>query len=340
MEGRKVVPPWPSMITFYYYYSYIIMILCWMLTPIVFYIVFTQSKVLKNFKWLILNHLFWCLALETVLALVKPLFLLPVPGGIHVGVFRDVGDFHFTACAAILTFAFAGNCVIGLTATIGSRYMLAFPSPLTEWFSFKITIWCMVIFSLIIYVMLCLAFFPLAQMDVPQIRQWALEYDPFLENYFDEPSFFVVPHWMVDTPSVAVLCLIGFLILISGVFLIFFMYLALKFRSVTAAKLKYSLIMSSIVQVFMTGFLLVIPITFFFVFVAFDIRKSATSTCACLCVIMSHCLVEYFATLYYILPYRKYIKKVIDEKILRKTKNVMIIQISQTNVMSFNPIIK
>ena len=63
------------LILFYFYYSYLTLGLCWILGPVVFYIVLTQSKTIGNFKWLILNHTFWCFCLENLIGIVKPVLL-------------------------------------------------------------------------------------------------------------------------------------------------------------------------------------------------------------------------------------------------------------------------
>lgn len=55
----------------------VVFIITTALTPIIFYIISTQSKGLGNIKYFILNHTFWCYALEVILYLIKPTVLLP-----------------------------------------------------------------------------------------------------------------------------------------------------------------------------------------------------------------------------------------------------------------------
>ena len=40
------------MISFYYYYTYLTMVFSWLITPLIVYVVLTQSKSMKQFKWL------------------------------------------------------------------------------------------------------------------------------------------------------------------------------------------------------------------------------------------------------------------------------------------------
>ena len=66
-----------EVVTFYSYYSTVILVLCWMLAPFVFYAIIAKSKRIGKFKYLILNHCVWCLSLETGLGLIKPVIITP-----------------------------------------------------------------------------------------------------------------------------------------------------------------------------------------------------------------------------------------------------------------------
>lgn len=111
--ASRISPPLPFLVEFYIYYSYFTLTLCWLITPFLFYVIITQSRNLGDFKWLIFNHSFWCLALESLLGLVKPLFLSPAAGGYQVGIFRDYGSFKTCGIAAIFCFIFSSNCILG-----------------------------------------------------------------------------------------------------------------------------------------------------------------------------------------------------------------------------------
>ncbi|KAE9546898.1 hypothetical protein FO519_009890, partial [Halicephalobus sp. NKZ332] len=84
-----------SFIFVYQYYSSFTLCVTWLLAPLTFYIIFTQSKSLGPVKWLLLNHSFWCLMLDTVMGIFKPVFLGEVPGGYVVGLFNNT-DFRAT----------------------------------------------------------------------------------------------------------------------------------------------------------------------------------------------------------------------------------------------------
>lgn len=109
----KILPPTPFLVDIYIYYSYFTLFSCWLIAPILFYAILTQSRNLGNFKWLIFNHSFWCLTLESLLGLVKPVFLSPAAGGFQVGIFRDFGSFKSCGIAAIFCFIFSSNCILG-----------------------------------------------------------------------------------------------------------------------------------------------------------------------------------------------------------------------------------
>ena len=307
--SNRVVEPSPIIVEFYYYFSYFTFVLCWLIAPLLFYVILTQSKKLTSFKWLILNHSFWCLALETLLALVKPLFMSPCAGGIQIGILRDYGNFRGTAIAALICLAFTGNCVLGVTFTIGARYVYVFPSKLAAWLSERNSFIFFGIISVIIYAFLIMTFWPMLIVDTETIHQWALEYDPFLETFFPEPSFFLIPHLFLDRVVPALLFFISLVIIVSIAFSIYFIRLILKHQTQTTTRLQKSLIVSSVMQIYLTNIFLNLPVLAFFVFIAFDVPHSASAMCCFMTILMAHCLVEFIATFYFISPYRNFILK-------------------------------
>ena len=111
--GSKISPPSQFLVEFYFYYSYFTLLVCWAIAPFLFHVILTQSRNLGDFKWLIFNHSFWCLALESLLGLVKPLFLSPAAGGYQIGIFKDYGSFKSCGISAVMCLMFSSNCILG-----------------------------------------------------------------------------------------------------------------------------------------------------------------------------------------------------------------------------------
>ena len=317
---QKVSFPLPSIVEFYYYYSTAILALCWMIAPFLFYVILTKSKKLNSIKWLIFNHSFWCLVLETMLGLVKPLFLLPCAGGIQIGFFKNMGNFRNTAFAAFICFCLISNCIYSLLATISSRYMFVFPSKLMLLKNVKANFIGAFAFAFASYAMLFVAFWPALKVNEGQIREWAFEYDPYLPEVLHIPSFFMFPP---DNIRFIMMANIGlYVVIITGTsaFSVYFIRTILQRKTSVAStaattRLHRSLILSSVMQIHLTNIFLLIPFLMFYVFIAFEVPHSATIYCVFTCIFMTHCLVEFLATFYFISPYRTYISTMFKKKI-------------------------
>ena len=151
--------------------------------------------------------------------------------------------------------------------------------------------------------------------DTKTIYHLAEEYDPFLTRFFPETSFFLIPHIILDRVAMAITILISFLIICSLTFSIFFVYLIFKYQKKSKAKFQQSLIISSTIQICLTNIFLFFPVLAFFLFITFDIPHTASAMCFFMCLLMTHGLLEFVATLYFILPYRQYILKFFTKKV-------------------------
>lgn len=195
MMEAKVTKPLPFFVSFYYYYSWLTLLATWFIAPLLFYVILTKSRKLGNFKWFILNHSFWCLALETVFAIAKPILLPPVAGGFQLGPFRNVWDFRSSIVFVFICLGISGNCVISLSATLASRYLLVFPTTVFQWFNLKIALFATVIVNLACYGLIAYVLYPIIQLEHEKIIEWADAEDPGLKVFYqNEPTFMMIPY--------------------------------------------------------------------------------------------------------------------------------------------------
>ena len=211
-----------------------------------------------------------------------------------------------------------------------------YPSFLTKWFTLRKALIAAIGLPLIAYTAIGIIFYPILLTDSETLHQWARDYDPILEIYFDEPTFLFIPHMyhdLVDLPA-----LIFLIVLTTSACLViaFFIRQMIKTQTIVSGKLQRSLMISSIIQIFSTCFFLFSPYIFFFIFIGYDIRGSASFMCFMMCVFTSHCLVEFIATLYFVSPYRNFIIRLFRKKILKKeTATFRTIQVSAITVSRY-----
>uniref|UniRef100_A0A914PVS8 Uncharacterized protein n=1 Tax=Panagrolaimus davidi TaxID=227884 RepID=A0A914PVS8_9BILA len=269
----KVTEPWPLFVTyFYYYYSYFSLCLTWIISPFLFYTIFTQSKTLGNFKWFILNHSFWCLAFETVFGIFKPMLLPPIAAGYQLGPFRHLWNWKSSIIAIFLCLGITGSCVISVSATLASRYLLIFPGSLFKWFNLKIAVGIGVLLNLACYGLIIYALYPLMELEKSTIIKWVSESDPGLSIiYSNEPTFVLVPKDYHLKADIIVLAALFIIHLIGAFILLFFFYQLRKQKrsAILTNKVQRSLIISSLFQMLIVSGFLLIPLTIFFTFIFF-----------------------------------------------------------------------
>uniref|UniRef100_A0A914P763 Serpentine Receptor, class H n=1 Tax=Panagrolaimus davidi TaxID=227884 RepID=A0A914P763_9BILA len=176
--------------------------------------------------------------------------------------------------------------------------------------------------TIISYLLEISTFYTMFLVDAETIYEWAIEYDPYLSKFFHEPSFFVIPHFLLDRVVAAHLFIIGFTMFSFIALSVFFIYQIFKNQTISTTKFQKSLILSSIMQIYLTNIFLIGPMFMFFIFITFDIPNSASAMCCLTSVIMTHCLVEFAATLYFISPYRKFITTYFRKKLFTQNTSV------------------
>ncbi|KAE9552228.1 hypothetical protein FO519_004572 [Halicephalobus sp. NKZ332] len=175
----------------YQYYTSFIGILTFLLSPILFYAILTQSKSLGNLKWFILNHNFWLLMMELMFFLFKPILIFPYNGVLATGILRTVSykTFIIGIFTTLLFTVFAG---LGLAGTFIERYVGAFDSIFKKFWN---STYAKIAFALshlffLVMIVVYIAVFLGADRDV--MKNEALNMSKLLEVFVDEPSFFAV----------------------------------------------------------------------------------------------------------------------------------------------------
>uniref|UniRef100_A0A914P9U1 G-protein coupled receptors family 1 profile domain-containing protein n=1 Tax=Panagrolaimus davidi TaxID=227884 RepID=A0A914P9U1_9BILA len=202
------------------------------------------------------------------------------------------------------------NTFGALGITILSRYLLAFPTALTKWYNLKVGIIFVLTIVIFAYIITAYTFSYVFSPEKETIRQWSAAYN--LEKFLIEPAFTIVPYSYLSNVCFFLLIILPF---IGGLFialLIFFIYLVKTKQSLTVAKLSRSLIVSSSVQILCTFILLLLPFSFIVLTWYFKIQNTANIICVINCIIASHSLMEFIATLYFIIPYRKFVLKLFE----------------------------
>ena len=298
----------------YQYYSSFALCITWILAPLTFYIILTQSKSLGPIKWLFLNHSFWCLILETTIGIIKPVVLGDVAAGYNIGLLKNTG-FQSSAITALLCLLFVFFSVGGLFMTIQNRYATIFDINILEKLSKGTNL---LIAAIVIYVSMtlisCISVLPIFFIEVDQVHKWAKEYDTNLVLLFNQSTFFFIPHEMINVIvmiSLILIILFAILCIVSGVmFIFYFRYMEIK--TTRNKKIQKSVSLSALVQIFLTIFFLFIPVIIFFFNIEFKIRNSGKWMQVLMCVVTSHCFLDYIATLYFVLPYRRFLVNMIS----------------------------
>ena len=319
----------------YQYYSTFTLLLTWMLAPLTFYVILTQSRSLGSVKWLLLNHSFWCLMLETLLGTVKPVLLGEIAGGYSIGVFRNA-DFHSSALTSLFCLVFVIFSIGGLLMTIQNRYATIFDIYiLRELLKTK----NLLVITGILYVSMTaisfIAVVPTLFIRVEQIYQWAREYDADLAVLFSHPTFFMIPSETLDNfilISLSILTIIIILCIISGIGFIYFLQ-SVNIKIALKRKVQRSVMLSAAVQILLTVFFLFIPVFMFFFYIRFRIKHSTKWIQVFTFMLTSHCFLDYTATLYFVLPYRRFIR---ERLFIKRILNSRTVQKSYGNSQIIN----
>uniref|UniRef100_A0A914QAM3 Serpentine Receptor, class H n=1 Tax=Panagrolaimus davidi TaxID=227884 RepID=A0A914QAM3_9BILA len=302
MNCTKFIPPSPNFINFYFYYSYFVLFLTLTIAPLQIYAILTKSEKLNNLKWLILNHTIWCLAFEIFSTATKPFFFSPLVGGYPLGLLRN-GNFKTTAFASYFGLLIGAISIAALTATLRSRYLLVFSA--ADWYKPKYGMILHLVLFILVFVPLSVLFLPPLFMEISNIHEMALNYDPCLENFFTEPAFFFLSSEKTKSFLIIEFSLMVVVLILAIILAIYFIFLVKTNIAATKTKLKTSLMISAIVQLSITICFYLIPISAFFAIFAFQIPNTENIMIVVICAFLTHSFLEFIVTLYFVRPYRK-----------------------------------
>ena len=312
-----------SPINFYIYYSTSTLIGEWLIAPFLFYIILTKSKQLGSFKWLIFNHSFWCLATSSIVCSLKPVFLPPAAGGFGVGIFRNK-NVRCSIICLIFGFGFLCNCFFGLALTLGNRYTVAFAS--TGWRKLFLTkkFWTFILLLHIAsFALIGWACMPMLGFDHDSIVNWAVTFDPALEQFSAEQSLLIVDKSYIRYPLYFISASMIIFYLGSAFIVWFFITKILRQRTqLLTSRVQRSLILSSVVQVLLTNIFSITPVFVNMMSVAFDLQNMAIFETWLLNIFVSHCILDFIATLYFVTPYRRYISSLLGLNQRRKLSSI------------------
>uniref|UniRef100_A0AC34FA84 G-protein coupled receptors family 1 profile domain-containing protein n=1 Tax=Panagrolaimus sp. ES5 TaxID=591445 RepID=A0AC34FA84_9BILA len=142
------------------------------------------------------------------------------------------------------------------------------------------------------------------------MQKQAAKYDPFFIEII-EPSMVFVDSEKVKYFVFGFFALDIIIIIFAAFVIVYFIYLVQT--SKTATKMQQSLIISSTAQISITLILLFIPLGVIIACVGFQIPHTSEYACLCFSITSFHGILEFIATLYFVLPYRRYLKKQISK---------------------------
>ena len=289
---------------FIIYTNYITLVTL-LITPIYFYIVLTQSSNLKTYKWFILNHSFWCLCFLLSVAIVKPILLLYCGCGFQTGMFRETST-ATTIWTLIIVLGLAIMSVGGVCMSLSYRYFGLFPGKVKT-ICRSLPMQCFFIaLHILIWIILILCATAIMKIPRETMIQQALEFNPELEPFTHEKSFMFVPESVYTIAAIAVLILLAFLTIVYlGAIYLLKKELMSKLRS----ELQKNLIISVIAQVSVTLIFEFSGYVFLFLSLMFKIPNSGPAMEVFEILMVSHTFIEYCVTLYFVLPYRRFILK-------------------------------
>lgn len=301
---------------FYEIYSTVTLIVCYLLSPVIFYIILTQSKSLDNLKYILLNQAFWCLCLETLVGLVKPVILSPYPGGYQIGFFSEIGDYYLSAYLTIFCLIFTANSIISLLIAIFSRYLIIFPSRFQHIFNRKDTYVVLALFYISLDVVCFIGVYKEIRKDNTTLYRDPVRDNQDLQQFFDRPTWFYTNRVSIKKFALFGFIIVTFFIVFSIVIIVMFLYQIqdhTKKFSINNS-IQRSLIINCVSETIVTIVFLVLPFLFLLMFMTFEIQHTATSLTVLFCVLSTHCLADFIMILVSITPYRRWILNIFVKK--------------------------
>ena len=315
MKSSKVSLPSNFILNFYHYFSYFSLFATWLVSPLLFYVIFTQSRQLGSLRWFILYSATWCWIFETVLSFNQFIILTPSTSVYSIGVIANHGSFDKTFFANIIAVACIVNYSIALALALSSRYLFVFPSALTGWINLKIMLG--IAFTFILGLIVLLAYATITKSDPAVAYAEAATYDEFF-LVFQDPSLLYFSYDFGKPVGIVFFTTLNCLAIFAIACVVHFIQLVKSTKTGTVSKIQYSLIISCIVEVLLMCIVLILPAIIFVGFVVFQIPNSAAATAICISFIHLYCPINFFTTLYFVAPYRRYLSKQLSQMKITK----------------------
>ncbi|KAE9552528.1 hypothetical protein FO519_004270 [Halicephalobus sp. NKZ332] len=306
--GLLDLSPDSDIVKIYTYYSSFTCFISWALAILLFYVIFTQSKEIGSFKWLILNHTIWTIAGVTLATLVKPVILSPYLAGYQAGIFSKT-EFITTAISGLLLISLLFNTLTGIMMTMFNRYTVLFPAQWQEIFRKKLVLFGIVACHVIFHSANFIYLFPKTNRNAHEFHIEAIKHDPEFAHFMNESTFFFIAlesySFGLSLSIMAYVALGGCCALIMGIFL--YQLHANHQAHFIRDEVQKSLIVTALVQSFTTClFVIGIPLTFL-LFQAFRAQHTALATLIFCMVEHTYCPCDIIATLYFVAPYRRFV---------------------------------
>ena len=302
------------------------------LGPIVWYIIIAQSKSLGRFKWFLLNHSFWSFAFMIMVILFRPIILLPA-GAFYCssGIFRET-----SVTSSIVTFLGALSMVVmslgGICMSLCYRYFGLFPGKIkTICHSIPMILFFFFLHGIFLFT---IVYHGGKAIRVPQTTmvEQALNFSEYLGPFIHERTFFFISEEIHLVPDILVVILLSVL---TVVFIGVIILMKRELRKVLKTDIQRMLIISCIAQVLVTLIFEFLPFFFLFLSLIVKIPYSGPIMEVMEILALTHTFAEYCVTLYFVLPYRRFIRKKLEfignitrVKFLSKLRNTM---------LNFNP---
>lgn len=224
---------------------------------------------------------------------------------------------------ALLVLALLNMCVFSLLMSLVYRYSTIIPGKL----KLILESTGSSVFLIILHV-ICLALTTYCVFSFKtgeEAKKLAIEYNSDLAEFIDEPSFIFLNPEKARIPITIILCVAIMIILITALCIIL---LILQVRKLPAhEEIQKAIVRSLTFQVIITIVFLLTPDLIFLTVMIFQIPNTFTLVSVVQSIATFHAFVEMMSILYFVLPYRHYIRKEI-KKIKMKMNIVSSIDIT------------
>ncbi|KAE9547050.1 hypothetical protein FO519_009738, partial [Halicephalobus sp. NKZ332] len=280
------------------------------IAPFYLFIILTQSKSLGTYRFFLLNHSIWTICAELALSLTKPCFLMPGAGGFVLGPLGKIGNstmscyFIFADCLFILF------TIVGMTMSLTYRYTSIFPGRVKKIGTSRWMMFTFLVLQSIVGILICIIVGKFFSLDRDTMDKIAIDFSPVLSKFTKEPTFVIV-----DREFMFFIIIIMWIILVIVSILSIIVVMALLFElsrysyTVSVQECERTLILSCAAQVGITFMFLFIPVMVLLYYLTFGYIYGGPTMMIFGCIFSLHAIMEMLVTTYFVLPYRRFVKR-------------------------------